>query len=167
MLKGDEILRPVYNKMFSKILSGCFNFGLFSSLKVHAALTMRWKLYSLIRSNRYKKIHLFILISLKCTYDRSYIFIALTKFYATHRNYDTLSKSLVPNPQSSLNVVSKRCCWQGTQKSRQQFFFLFVLDLSPLNLHSHNNWPSLYSLIVFLLYRWKEELSLLWREGQS
>jgi hypothetical protein len=29
--------------------------------------------------------------------NRSQIFIALTKFYVTHRNYEILSKSLVPN----------------------------------------------------------------------
>jgi hypothetical protein len=29
--KGNEILRPVYKKPFSEILSGCFHFGLFSS----------------------------------------------------------------------------------------------------------------------------------------
>jgi hypothetical protein len=31
ILKGNEILRPVYKKPFSEILSGCFHFGLFSS----------------------------------------------------------------------------------------------------------------------------------------
>jgi hypothetical protein len=32
--------------------------------------------------------------------NRSQIFIALPKFYATHRNYEILSKSLVPIKQS-------------------------------------------------------------------
>ena len=31
ILKGEEILRHVYKKPFSEILSGCFNFRLFSS----------------------------------------------------------------------------------------------------------------------------------------
>jgi hypothetical protein len=35
----------------------------------------------------------------KCFFiNRSYIFIALPKFYATHRNYEILSRSLVPAP---------------------------------------------------------------------
>ncbi len=41
ILKGDEILRPVYKKPFSEILCGCFHFGLFSSLKVNADPNLR------------------------------------------------------------------------------------------------------------------------------
>jgi hypothetical protein len=41
ILKGNEILRPVYKKPFSEILSGCFHFGLFSSYKVHNDPTKR------------------------------------------------------------------------------------------------------------------------------
>jgi hypothetical protein len=31
--------------------------------------------------------------------NKAYIFIALPKFYSTHRNYEILSKSLVPTAQ--------------------------------------------------------------------
>jgi hypothetical protein len=39
--------------------------------------------------------------------NRSWFFIALPKFYVTHRIYEILSKSLVPNAQYTLAIGSR------------------------------------------------------------
>jgi hypothetical protein len=44
--------------------------------------------------------------------NRSYIFIALPKFYVTHGNYEILSKSLVPSA-GGRGPIGKKDCMHG------------------------------------------------------